>query len=62
MYKTDDYVVVCLYLDQKCAHNLPKTIDKEVKKPHIDLVDQPALGHSGTVRYTNEIVPDIEAT
>lgn len=60
--KTDDCAVVCLYLDQKHTHNLPKTIDKEVKKPHIDLVDQPALGYSGTVRYTNEIVPDIEAT
>ncbi|GJY55932.1 probable protein phosphatase 2C 6 isoform X1 [Tanacetum coccineum] len=60
--KNDDCAVVCLYLDQKHVYNLPKTIDKEVRKPDIDLVDQRSLGYPGTARYTNEIVPDIEAT
>nr|GEU66676.1 hypothetical protein [Tanacetum cinerariifolium] len=48
--------------EQLQSELLSTAVDKEVKKSDIDLVDQPALGYSGTVRYTNEIVPDIEAT
>lgn len=69
--KTDDCAAVCLFLDQK-----PKTIEKEAKKPDIDLVnqevkvvditnqensiDQPVIEHSGSSRDSSETVADIE--